>query len=178
MESTRRTLYIIGLGVKIPGHRTVEAAHALARYERIYSIVGEAPGLWLPPGLASKIDVRSLLELYEEGALRTGNYDRVAAEILTGFDEAAVIEYVTYGNPFAYDAVAQRLARSVPERGITLRVTRQRAVTIRSCSHPKTQPCISISPFRDAGSAFVPASYSCRRPGANSPTGTRWHGSS
>ena len=107
----QRTLYVIGMGVKVPLHTTVEATQALARCERIYTIVQEPPDVWLPPGRVKGASVVNLMSLYVEGALRSDNYARVAKTILSGLDDVATVGYVTYGNPLSYDSVAQTLAR-------------------------------------------------------------------
>jgi precorrin-2 methylase len=104
-------LYVIGLGVSIPGHVTAAAADALGRCDRIYTIVQEPPAVWLPTS-AQRKPIINLMSLYVEGALRSDNYARVAKTILDGLNEASVVGYVTYGNPFAYDSVAQTLARA------------------------------------------------------------------
>jgi len=104
-------LYVVGMGVKIPGHRTVEAAEALARCERIYTIVQEPPHVWLPPLREPDSSVVNLMSLYVEGALRSDNYSRVTKTIIEGLKEVATVGYVTYGNPLSYDSVAQALAR-------------------------------------------------------------------
>jgi uncharacterized protein YabN with tetrapyrrole methylase and pyrophosphatase domain len=114
-------LYIIGLGVKIPGHTTLEAAEALSRCGRLYSIVQEPPAVWLP-SRAGAIPVINLMTMYVEGALRTQNYERVANAILDGLKEAPVVGYVTYGNPLAYDSVAQKLVRDARRDGVSFRV--------------------------------------------------------
>jgi uncharacterized protein YabN with tetrapyrrole methylase and pyrophosphatase domain len=102
-------LSIIGLGVKIPDHVTAEARQAMAGCTRIYSIVQEPPSLWLPAANPRQAQVINLLDFYAEGALRTENYDRVAEIVFDSLAETEHAGYVTYGNPFAYDSVAQRL---------------------------------------------------------------------
>jgi precorrin-2 methylase len=111
VSSTMRQLYIVGLGVMIPGHVTVAATEALSRCQRIYSIVQEPPALWLPRGHNDLTPIVNVMSLYEEGALRSDNYARVASTILEGLRQVSAIAYVTYGNPLSYDSVAQTLVR-------------------------------------------------------------------
>jgi precorrin-2 methylase len=111
-DNDPRLLYVVGMGVKIPGHTTIAATEALSRCERIYTIVQEPPEVWLPAGRAARGSVVNLMSLYVEGALRSDNYARVAKTILDGLNEASVVGYVTYGNPLSYDSVAQALARA------------------------------------------------------------------
>jgi uncharacterized protein YabN with tetrapyrrole methylase and pyrophosphatase domain len=114
-------LYVIGLGVKIPGHTTIEAAEAMVRCSRIYCIVQEPPAVWLP-SKASSIPVVNLMSMYIEGALRTDNYQRVAQAIFDGMKEVPVVGYVTYGNPLAYDSVAQKLVGDARRDGVPFQV--------------------------------------------------------
>jgi Tetrapyrrole (Corrin/Porphyrin) Methylases len=117
-----RCLYVIGLGVKIPGHTTIEAADAMSRCGRIYSIVQEPPDLWLPGGKAGEIPVVNVLGMYVEGAMRTQNYELVASVIFGALHEVHIVGYVTYGNPLAYDSVAQKLVRDAQTAGIPVYV--------------------------------------------------------
>jgi hypothetical protein len=121
MESSQIRLYVIGLGIRIPGHTTIEAAHAMSQCMRLYSIVQEPAAWWLPPRHIS-VPIVSLLPMYVEGELRTSNYDRVANAVFTGLEEVSTVGYVTYGNPLAYDSVGQKLVRDARTAGIACRV--------------------------------------------------------
>ena len=121
MEETKPCLYVIGLGVKIPGHTTIEASDAMARCRRIYSIVQEPPRIWLPRSNLA-IPVINLINMYVEGAFRMENYERVADTILAALKEKMTVGYVTYGNPLAYDSVGQKLVRDSRDRGIQCEV--------------------------------------------------------
>jgi uncharacterized protein YabN with tetrapyrrole methylase and pyrophosphatase domain len=115
-------LNIIGLGVKIPDQITAEARDAMARCSRIFAIVQEPPLEWLPTGTSEPISVTNVLGLYAEGALRTQNYDRVADIIFQSLRDTKSVGYVTYGNPLAYDSVAQNLVRYARQAEIPVRV--------------------------------------------------------
>jgi uncharacterized protein YabN with tetrapyrrole methylase and pyrophosphatase domain len=114
-------LFIIGLGVAIPGHITVEATQAMSRCARLYSIVQEPPRLWLPPE-NSGIEVINALEMYVEGSIRIQNYERVARTIVAALGGTRPLGYVTYGNPMAYDRVAQNLLEYAKESGFAVHV--------------------------------------------------------
>jgi hypothetical protein len=60
--------------------------------------------------------------MYSEGALRIDNYERVASSIFDSLLEIRPVGYVTYGNPLAYDSVAQMLVSRATEAGLPLRV--------------------------------------------------------
>jgi uncharacterized protein YabN with tetrapyrrole methylase and pyrophosphatase domain len=68
------------------------------------------------------VPVTNLLEMYVEGALRTDNYDAVARRIIAALDTTDVVGYVTYGNPFIYDSVSQRLAQHAAAADVPLKV--------------------------------------------------------
>jgi uncharacterized protein YabN with tetrapyrrole methylase and pyrophosphatase domain len=116
------TLYIVGLGIKVPDHVTVAASKALARCERVYTIVQQQPALWMPVRPGANAEVINLMGRYVEGALRLENYQRVVKEILNGLEGARAVAYVTYGNPLSYDSVAQALVREVPQRNCGVEV--------------------------------------------------------
>jgi hypothetical protein len=115
-------LFIIGLGVKVPEHVTAQATMAMLRCTQIYSIVQEAPNLWLPSGKAGEIAVVSALRMYREGDLRSDNYQRTARAIVDAAAVGRTVGYVTYGNPMAYDSVAQNIIRFASEVGIKVEV--------------------------------------------------------
>jgi uncharacterized protein YabN with tetrapyrrole methylase and pyrophosphatase domain len=115
-------LFIIGLGVTIPGHVTRQATRAMSRCAKLYSIVQEPPRLWLPPDSFGKIEVVNALELYAEGSIRTENYERVARLIMGALGRGQSLGYVTYGNPMAYDRVAQNLVKYATESCFTFQI--------------------------------------------------------
>lgn len=115
-------LYIIGLGIVIPDHSTGQALKAMSRCARLYSIVQELPQVWLPPETASRTEVVNVLHMYVEGGLRAENYDRVAKTILQAAEQTQPVGYVTYGNPMAYDSVAQHLARHSAENQVPFEI--------------------------------------------------------
>jgi uncharacterized protein YabN with tetrapyrrole methylase and pyrophosphatase domain len=90
----------------------------MAQCDRIYAIVQEPPRIWLPKNAPPSLDVVNAFALYEEGAVRSDNYERVTKTILGAFQAANNVGYVTYGNPLAYDSVAQSLVLSAPRQGI------------------------------------------------------------
>jgi hypothetical protein len=106
---------IIGLGVKVPEHTTVEARRAMADCAVIYSIVQQPPKLWLPADRLDKTRVINALDLYAEGAPRAKNYEQVARTIHRSLQSGGNVGYVTYGNPMAFDSVAQHLIRLAGE---------------------------------------------------------------
>jgi hypothetical protein len=102
-------LYLIGLGVMIPEHVTAQAIRALSRCSQIYTLIRESPHLWIPADKLGQIEIIDVLNWYVEGEVRTHNYDYVARKIYSALSPGKNVGYVTYGNPMAYDSVAQNL---------------------------------------------------------------------
>jgi hypothetical protein len=97
MKLSRHTdFYIIGLGVSIPEHSTVQAIDAMSCCFKLFSIVQEPVSLWLPSERLGKVEVINLLESYVEGSLRTENYGRAAEIVLKARSTDDSIGYVTY----------------------------------------------------------------------------------
>lgn len=115
-------VYIVGLGLRIPEHVTGEAREALSQCSRIYAIVQERPDLWLNSSDPNRTEVINLLSLYTENAVRKDNYDRATETILSAAKDSGPIGYVTYGNPMAYDSVAQSLVLRGKELGLRIKV--------------------------------------------------------
>jgi uncharacterized protein YabN with tetrapyrrole methylase and pyrophosphatase domain len=114
-------LNIVGLGIRIPDHITVEVSRTLATCTRIFTVVQEPPAAWLPAE-GAHVPVINLMEMYEEGAIRTQNYERVSNRIFQSLDDTAVVGYVTYGNPLVYDSVSQQLVRHARQAGVRFNV--------------------------------------------------------
>lgn len=115
-------LFIIGLGVIIPDHVTPQAQRAISQCSRLYSIVQEPARLWVPAAKLDQIEIINALSFYVDGGIRTGNYDRVAREIIQAAQSGRSVGYVTYGNPMAYDRVAHNLVQYAREAGIPVKV--------------------------------------------------------
>jgi precorrin-2 methylase len=120
--SLQPDLFLIGLGVMIPGHITVQATQAISRCDLLYSILQEAPRLWIPADRLGQTEVVNALEWYAEGNLRSQNYEQVARKILKAVGRGRSVGYVTYGNPMAYDRVAQNLVNYAKEAGFGVQV--------------------------------------------------------
>ncbi len=121
-SGTQPLLFIIGLGVNIPDHTTVEASRCMQACRRIYSIVQESPAIWLPEYVGPKPQVVNVMDMYRDGVLRTDNYERAAKTIIDALTETSPVGYVTYGNPLVYDSVAQSLVRYAVQAEIPFRV--------------------------------------------------------
>jgi len=115
-------LYIIGLGVSIPEHLTIQARDAMSSCRKLFSIVQEPISLWLPPEKIGKVEVINLLDSYVDGSIRMENYNRAAEMVLEASGNGNSVGYVTYGNPMAYDSVAQIIAKRAFESGRSARV--------------------------------------------------------
>ncbi|WP_353071212.1 SAM-dependent methyltransferase [Tunturiibacter gelidoferens] len=113
---------IVGLGVIVPDHVTLQAQRALSACTKIFSIVQEPTLLWLPAAAHANISVVNLLRLYKENVPRGDNYETAAQMILRACSSGASIGYATYGNPMCYDSVSQELVQHAPGLGIKLEV--------------------------------------------------------
>ncbi len=115
-------LYIIGTGVSFPEHLTKQAVDAMASCCKLFSIVQEPLLPWLPAEKREGVEVINLLDSYVDGSIRMENYNRAAAMVLEAKGDGRPVGYVTYGNPMAYDSVAQIIARKASELGRPARV--------------------------------------------------------
>jgi hypothetical protein len=92
-SSEKPAIYVIGLGVKIPDHVTIEAQRAMSACHFIYSIVQEDPSIWLPPQPPNRTPVVNLLHRYVENAPRLENYERAADDIIRSLDSNQTVGY-------------------------------------------------------------------------------------
>jgi hypothetical protein len=115
-------LYIIGLGVVIPGHISIQATRAMSECSELFSIVQEPSGLWMPVARQHLTKVTNLLESYAEGRLRIENYERAVQNVINALAPGRSVGYVTYGNPMSYDRVAQELLQHAKEHDLAVKV--------------------------------------------------------
>jgi uncharacterized protein YabN with tetrapyrrole methylase and pyrophosphatase domain len=115
-------LFLIGLGVMVPDHVTLQATRAMARCSQIYSLIQESPHLWMPPHKGRHIEVIDVRNWYVEGEVRIRNYNNVAQTIFRAVSPSESVGYVTYGNPMAYDSVAQNLVQLTIDAGLSVQV--------------------------------------------------------
>ena len=114
--------YVIGLGVSFPEHLTKQAIDAMASCSKLFSIVQEPLLPWLPAEKMGKVEVINLLDSYVDGTLRIENYNRAADMVVQASTDGRPVGYVTYGNPMAYDTVAQLIVKKAAELGRKARV--------------------------------------------------------
>jgi uncharacterized protein YabN with tetrapyrrole methylase and pyrophosphatase domain len=115
-------LFIIGLGILVPDHVTVEATAAMSVCDQIFSIVQEPRAIWLPTGNGMARRFINLLPFYEEQALRTTNYFRVSEMVVSELRPGSSAAYVTYGNPMVFDRVAHNLVETCKQKGLKVRI--------------------------------------------------------
>ena len=111
---------IVGSGVYLGKHFTLETIDVLKSCEKIFTIIREDTNEWLPEGVTAEIN--DLYHLYEINANRSDNYNRVVDYILDAATPDHPIAYLTYGNPVVFDSVAHGVLEKAPERGRTVKM--------------------------------------------------------
>ena len=109
-------IYVVGAGVRVPGHLTLEALDILGRCREIYTILPQPLHKWLPGELVPQL--RSVWPLYESGGLRREIYDREVATVLDAAERGRPIAYLALGNPIVFDSVTQGVINEGTERGL------------------------------------------------------------
>ena len=113
-------IYIVGGGVRLPAHFTMETLDILEGCHEIYTVLGAPVNSWCPSDLAPR--VRSLWHLYKAGGRRTDAYDVATETILRAAPQASPIAYLALGHPLVFDTVTAWLLARGPERGLCVRV--------------------------------------------------------
>jgi 7-cyano-7-deazaguanine synthase in queuosine biosynthesis len=111
---------VVGAGIRIPGHLTLESFDALCRCDEIYTILTPELAALLPTQLAPKI--RSLWGHYQPGALRREAYDHEIQAIITAAAAGRRVAYLTVGNPVLFDSVTHGLLAEGAQRGVEVEV--------------------------------------------------------
>jgi len=109
-------IYVVGAGVRVPGHLTLEALDILGRCREIYTILPQPLHKWFPAELVPQL--RSVWPLYESGGLRREIYDREVTMVLDAAGRERPVAYLALGNPVVFDSVTQGVIREGAERGL------------------------------------------------------------
>jgi uncharacterized protein YabN with tetrapyrrole methylase and pyrophosphatase domain len=113
-------IYLIGAGVQMPIHLTIEALDAMDYCQEIYTILSPSVLALLPSEFASKI--KSLWPFYQPGILRRDAYAAEVVAILEAAERNRPVAYLTVGNPVFFDNVTQGLLKAGQERGLDVRI--------------------------------------------------------
>jgi precorrin-6B methylase 1 len=100
MTAKRGSLTVIGIGIRAPAQATLEASAAIARAERVFSIVADPVAEYWIRSLNSNTE--PLTRLYAVGKPRLQTYremvERIVESVRAGFQVCAV----SYGHPGVY----------------------------------------------------------------------------
>lgn len=119
-EQAAPDIYIVGTGVRVPDHMTIEAIEALTRCREIYTILHPSMEALLPREIAPKI--KSLWPLYTPGSYRRDVYDAEIATVLDAASQQKTVAYLAPGNPVIFDSVTHGIIAGAPARGLTVQV--------------------------------------------------------
>ena len=111
---------VVGAGIRVPGHLTLESLDALSRCDEIHTILTPELAALLPRHLAPKI--RSLWGHYRPGVLRREAYAHEVDAILAAAARGQRVAYLTVGNPVLFDSVTQGLLATSVQRGVEVQV--------------------------------------------------------
>jgi len=120
-SSQRRVadVYLLGAGVSFPEHLTVETIDILSECKCICTNLPEARLVGLPDDL--RVKCKSLWGLYQDGRVRTKNYQDVTDAVVRTAEEASPVAWLTPGHPLIFDSVSQALLRIGEARGWSVR---------------------------------------------------------
>ena len=113
-------IYIVGAGIRIPQHFTLEALDALSACQEIYAILHPSMEASLPLELAAKI--RSLWSFYKPGASRRQVYNSEISTVLDAAIQQKPVAYLTPGNPVIFDSVTHGILQGAQDRNLAVRV--------------------------------------------------------
>jgi uncharacterized protein YabN with tetrapyrrole methylase and pyrophosphatase domain len=113
-------LYLTGAGIAFPEHLTIETVEILTVCKRICTNLQEYVLEGLPQDLKEKCV--SLWPLYQDGRVRTDNYNDVFNAIVEMVEVARPVAWLTPGHPVIFDSVTASLLKEGKSRGWNVRV--------------------------------------------------------
>lgn len=113
-------IWVVGSGIRMPGHLTREAVEALRTCRVIYTtwrldLVG-----WLLRDLAPRVE--SIVDLYQAGRPRREIYDQMVATVLDAAESERPLGFFTDGNPIIFDQVSGGILARGTDRGLDVRI--------------------------------------------------------
>lgn len=118
---TARAVDVIGAGLAIPNHLTLESLQSLTQAEVLYTILDVSLVRRLPLDF-SACRVVQMMEFYSQDRPRRANYEEAVVRIVDAVTSGFRTCYLTFGNPVMYDSVTQGLLHVAEEGGFTVRV--------------------------------------------------------
>jgi hypothetical protein len=114
-QPLRADVYLLGAGLTFPEHLTIQTVEVLSACTHICTILPEARLNGLPQNIKDKCT--SLWPLYQEGRVRTENYQDVTDAVIKAVEVSAPIAWLTPGHPIVFDSVSAALLREGKTRG-------------------------------------------------------------
>ncbi len=113
-------IYLAGAGIAFPAHLTIETVEILTACKRICTNLQESMLTGLPQDLKDKCI--SLWPLYQDGRIRSENYNDVFNAIVEIAEVERPIAWLTPGHPVIFDSVTTSLLNAGKLRGWNVRV--------------------------------------------------------
>jgi uncharacterized protein len=107
-------LYIVGAGIAVPDHLTIQTVEVLRACTRIYTNLTESKLNLLPDDLRAKCI--SLWPLYQENRPRADNYRDVANAVVEKIANERPVAWLTPGHPLVFDSVSTTLIQAARAR--------------------------------------------------------------
>jgi 7-cyano-7-deazaguanine synthase in queuosine biosynthesis len=114
------SVVVVGAGIQIPGHLTLQSLTALSQCDDIFTILTPELASLLPRELVPK--ARSLWKHYQPGMRRRDAYDDEIKAILSVAQQGHRVAYLTVGNPVFFDSVTQGLLIEGTRLGIGVEI--------------------------------------------------------
>ena len=113
-------LYIVGTGIALPRHLTMETLDILRACSHVCTNLTDAQVASLPAEIRGKC--QSLWPLYRADRARLQNYAAVQAAIAAAVEREKPVAWLTRGHPRIFDRVSEHLVKQGHERGWKVRV--------------------------------------------------------
>jgi uncharacterized protein YabN with tetrapyrrole methylase and pyrophosphatase domain len=113
-------VHVCGVGVRVPGHLTVETMGILQGCTRIFSILPPVMRDQLPSPLRDRVE--NLWTLHNQAELGDWAFDQIIEQIIDAALELSPVAYLAQGNPMLFDPIAQALSSRSQQRGVTIDV--------------------------------------------------------
>ena len=105
---TQSRVSIVGAGIKIPDHMTIEGLSVLQSCDEVWTVLQESPQTWsLTKNCTAK--VHKLTDDYSSNERRSVNYQSAVQRMVNRALQGYHICYLTYGNPTYFDSVCAGL---------------------------------------------------------------------
>ena len=121
--SSATRLDVIGVGIKLGGHLTLDAVSVLRKADRVITVMDEPVNVWFPTAYAgASFEVHSLADCFHRDRRRMENYAEAAAEVIRLSLRGGRTVFACHGSALVYNSVTMLVRKKAQEARLPFKI--------------------------------------------------------